>query len=221
MATAATLLTRAQAYGYGTDTATQQLEALNEEVRELYLERKWQWREATTTLTATIGNNAVALTAGIGQVLTVRLQDSTVAAYDLEWLEPEDFRDIEQGDIPAENGRPSYWTRFANALRLWPRPDKAYTVVVDYVIVRTADLASGDEVPLPYEYEDIVVYGVVYRMAIRQRDFQLAEWAYGKRGELFALAAKDDDNRQRQRESIVVQSPSRWQEWNEQRDWSE
>lgn len=219
MATAGTILTRAQQYGFGSDSATAQLSFLNDALRDLYDERGWQWRESTATLTTTTGTIAVTTGAptDLGSYISARIVDGSVSADDLDFKEPTEFRRLEQLAVPVERSKPIYWTEWGGILRVFPHPDKAYSIVADYLKTEPTALVSGDEVPVPNEYEDVLLYDVLKRLGVRQRDNDFINWAESERQNALRRAERDNASRQRETEATVGQSRSRWRAWNEGR----
>lgn len=166
--------TAIQARGYGSDAAAAQIEFINACYREIVRERRWSWREATTAVAAVVGNPAVSL-AGITDLDqrpdAVRIEIGSTYL-DLEYVDPEELRRREHLD--RQNGVPEVWTYYAGQLRLYPRPDKAYTVDVDY-FKKYAALAASPDVPLiPEEYRDVLVDGPCQKLAQRERDWHAA-----------------------------------------------
>ncbi len=59
---------------------------------------------------------------------------------------------------------PTYWYNYAKTIRVFPQPDKAYTVTLRYYKSPTA-LSSDSDVPeLPSEFEELLVLGAAYRV---------------------------------------------------------
>lgn len=56
------------------------------------------------------------------------------------------------GGSTAEAGLPQYWYTWANGLKLWPVPNTAETLTIDYVKVPARVSGSGDVLPLPDVY---------------------------------------------------------------------
>jgi hypothetical protein len=139
--------TAVQARGYGSDTAAAQIEFANACYREIVRERRWSWREATTTAVTVVGNpvvNLAAITDLDQRPDAIRLEIATTYI-DLDYVEPEELRAREHTD--RANAAPYCWTWYAGQLRLYPRPDKVYTVDVDYMKKYTPLAIAGD-IPL-------------------------------------------------------------------------
>lgn len=185
--------TAVQARGYATDVSTEIVEFTNAIYRDVLLERRWSWREASGTVSAVVGNPVVdtsALTLLDGRPDAVRIEIGSIYVCDLDYLEPEEFRAKEQVD--RTNSQPIYWTYFAGQLKLYPRPDQAYTVTVDYFKKYTALDNDGDVPLIPEEHRDVLVYGDLEELALRERDETAASyWSAKKERSLGRLRAAD------------------------------
>lgn len=175
--TLAQMRTALQARGYATDTATSQTEAINTRYRALAGKRRWPWLEAQNATLVTVANNAVVSTAAITDLLwidAVRIE-STTEFWELEYLSPQEFRELEHRDRDGQ--RPANWTQINGTLRLWPRPDRVYTVTVDY-LKDPPDLSADGDTPLfAATYHDLLVWGAIIDIAFRERDMQGVEFA--------------------------------------------
>jgi len=145
-----------QAKGYPSDTASaaQQLDALNGAYREICGMRRWPFLEkqdATLVTVAGTPDYTVPMTdwRSLDAVRIELVANSWFA--DLEYAEPQDFRDMEH--IDRDTARPAYWTWINQQLRFYPTPDANYTVRIDYVM-QPPDLAVGADVP-------VVVGGII------------------------------------------------------------
>lgn len=199
--------TAVTARGYDAVTAAPAiLDAINGARHDVLDHRNWSFLEASASLATVAGTATVALTSitDLLRVDAVRLSLSG-AAYPVSYLPPQQFKDRRQEDL-LSRAAPSYWTIYDDVLNLWPVPDQAYTVTVDYT-AKPADLAGdADTCPIPSNAKDTVAWGAAKYLAFRQRDpaaMQLAE-AQFERG--LARLARNDERQQRQTPSRVRQS---------------
>ena len=200
---------RIQAHGYGADTAAQQLEFINDTYHEINGMHRWPFLEAQdSTLTTTSGTNGYNLPTAVasGRNLdAVRLQIAATQEYiNLEYEQPQRFRDKE--NIDTEIGSPFLWTYINQQLRFYPVPDDSYTVIIDYVI-QPADLAAPTDVPVwPSTYDDVLVWGAIRSLAVRERDWLGRQFAQTEFEQRLTRMEQEYMVRQRQSSSHVLKS---------------
>lgn len=220
--TVSTLRTAIQQRGYASDTATAQTELLNSVYRRLSGMRRWPWLETGTAgLVTIVGQSAYNLLSTVPDFLhvdAVRLEIGT-EYYDLEYEREQDFRSLQHTD--RTNGIPSLWTLRGRAdLNLHPRPDRVYTVTVDY-LKDPPDLLSDSDQPLvPATYQDILVWGAIVELAYRERDWQGVQVADANYGQRLLDMMLEYGLTQRQTSTQVVQSGTydhlderTWRQW--------
>jgi hypothetical protein len=143
---------------------------LNSAYRRIAGQRRWSWLERLDTAQSAIASNPSVSLVGIPALMwvdAVRLEPDTNWRQ-LEYLPPQELRKLEQRDGTA--GRPCYWTEAFGELRLWSRPDAAYTLSIDYITTPT-DLVSDADTPLfDSTFHDILVWSACMELAYRQRD---------------------------------------------------
>ena len=171
--TRAQLRTSIQAKGFGSDGAfiSAQNEAINAAYRRVAGEHRWPWLERlSTSLTTIAGNSSVSLTpiTDLMWVDAVRLTDGT-SNYDLTPLADQDLRSREHEDRFPD--LPVWWAEVFGEIRLYPIPDKAYTVVLDYLTTPPELGADGDSPLFDTTFHDILVWGAISDLAFRERDY--------------------------------------------------
>jgi hypothetical protein len=206
-----------QAKGYGTDTAAQQILFINEVYREVCGLNRWKFLEGQdTSLTTIVSQQAYNLssTAGGGINLNggawrnldaVRIEIAPLIEYNnLKYKQPEEF--MELWEIDRDVSTPYYWTFYTQQLWLYPVPDNAYTVRIDYII-EPPDLSLGTDVPLiPTQYHDILVWGAVENMAYRERDWLGRQFAEQKKAKMIQQLEEEYWIQQRQTSNQVRRS---------------
>lgn len=201
------LRTALQSKGYGTDTAPEQNSAINEVYREIHGMMRWPFLEAQDSSLVTVaGTNAYTLPMANWRNLdAVRLQITATQEYDnLQYLDVQSFRDYEH--IDRDTTTPYYWTFYANQLHLYPYPDNAYSVVIDY-ITEPADLVLDTDVPvIPVPYHDVLVWGAVESLAYRERDWLGRQFAEAKKEGMISRMKEEYLVKQRQSGSHVKKS---------------
>lgn len=172
--TEAALQTAIQAQGYGTDSATAQAEAIKGVWRRVLGMRRWPFLEASATTTATVGSETVSLASmtDLARPEAIRLTSGTEGWGDLEYVERGRLRNWLASDL--DQATPTCWTFHAGAILLYPRPERAYTVTVDY---KKRPTYSSVAIVFPEEYQDVLVWGAIARMAFRQREYNAAGYA--------------------------------------------
>lgn len=179
----------------GFDSVTQATalnDAVNSARRDFLNERRWGFLQSlsNTTLTSTIGQ-ATVVTSPVADLLyidAVRLQQGT-QGITLTPLELQEFRRLE--NLDRVNGVPVYWTAppgaVPSAIRLGPRPDAAYTLVLDYVksAVDLATDGTSDSV-IPEACKTAIVWKACEHLSFRTR--QENAQAMAQRSYAFELA---------------------------------
>ena len=207
--TLAQLRTKVQERGYGTDTATAQTACLNSVYRRVAGMRRWPWLEiyqatGPAVVAGTETYNLAGTLTDLLHVEGIRLEFGT-DYYNLKYVPPQEFRDA--AHVYRDQGAPIYWTKVGAAqVKFYPKPDKAYTMTVDYVKFPTALAADADVHIMPENYEDVLVWGALAEMCYRERDYagrQIAMEEY--RARLMDMM-NEYGLRQRQNATEVVRS---------------
>lgn len=202
-------------YNKGFDSVTQGTvvaDAVNAARAELLNERRWGFLETlgNATLTTTVGQSTVA-TATITDLLyidAVRMQLNN-QGYTLTPLALQEFRRLE--NLDRTNGAPTWWTAAAGAgpatIRLGPRPDQVYTLLVDYV-KSTIDLANDAtaEPTLPANFKTAVVWKACEHLAFRLRQPDTQQLANRNYGLELAKLVRQEGMGQRQESQQVAES---------------
>lgn len=198
-----------QARGYGSDTLTEQQSLVRSALRRIYGLRRWKWLDATGTLTATASDDSVATTGltDLRAIDAVRVSYGTEEYDDLEWLPTQQLRAMSHEARDASI--PCYWTQLGASIRLHPRPDRAYTLTVDYGKLPTLPSTGSDAIVLPDQYLDVVVWAAVRDLAFRQRDWNGQAAAKQAYDDMLAEMIREDAIEQRQN-SAHVQHSSFW-----------
>jgi hypothetical protein len=199
-----------QAYGYGTDTAAQQTVFINAAYREVHSKQRWPFLEAYDTSLSTIaGVNTVSLATLGGSTPwrnldAVRIQSDGTAnsGQDMDYMQPQNMRSRET-EYSDWSAKPRNWSVIDQTLHLWPIPDGVYTLGIDYII-EPPDLVNPTDTPLlPIPYHDVLVFGALKQIAMRERDL----WSIGNYGAEYQRRLQEFEEeyflRQRQTSSTV------------------
>ena len=133
--------------------------------------------ETTAPYTLTVSNADI--TAGSGlpatfdRAISVRL---TTADYEkeLRYVEYRDLLKLHPDLATADTGTPTMWYKFANTIKVFPEPDIAYTLSLDYYKTPT-ELSDDADVPeIPSLYEELLVIGAYLRALEHDDDYDEA-----------------------------------------------
>jgi len=212
------LRTSLQDKGYATDTAASQTRMLNSIYRRIAGEHRWPWLDRQSTALATVaGNQSVTLTAvtSLMWVDAVRLEYGTEYP-EVKFLAPQALRDM--AHVDRSTGTPRFWTEEFGELRFWPTPDKAYTVVLDYMTT-PPDLAVDADIPLfDSTYHDVLVWGAIAEMAFRERDWSAKNFAAAEYADRYGEMKRTYGIRQRQNATHVARAKF-WDNIGSNTDW--
>lgn len=194
------LKTMIQARGYATDTSAQQTTMIRETLRELYGERRWKFLAGTSTaFTLALGTPTITLgSLGRGIMLdSVRLaRSTTVDGGSLKYLDPVALARKLNEDW--ETGRPQYWSRRGDTLTVYPRPDAAYALALDYQALTTLPSSDGDSIIWPETHAQVIVWAVVQQLAYRQRDWNGHDRAKVSYAEALQRMFRDEEDTDRE-----------------------
>lgn len=142
--------------------------------RQIINERRWSYALAQNTALSTVtGTSTVSLSSitDLGEIEGVRYRSGTTE-YDLDYAEPQDFRDYQAGDATTARGLPAIWTQRGATIELYPTPQAVYPLVVDYVKT-AADLGASSatvDALIPDRDRELVAWKATEILAYRQRD---------------------------------------------------
>jgi hypothetical protein len=168
-----------QALGYGTDSQSVAVEnqAITATWLELAAEREWSFLLKRNTSNAlTIGSETVPLPTDLVVPKAVTLAEGTIATYLLDQISADEMQqrlDLDATPTPAAQGVPLYWAWVKNSVKVWPRPQAAYTVWIDYVKAPDPGDFDANNEALPFldsRFPLVIAWGAARYLAFRQRD---------------------------------------------------
>lgn len=179
-----------QARGFGSDTATAQIELINSYYRQIMELHRWSFNDlVNSSLVTVVGTSSVAVSSitDLDAIDAVHLRfpaaGTPTETHNLVYLSPQEFRArlYDAGFNQAgTNGIPVWWTQVsgdASAIQLLPFPDRIYGLDVDYNR-NAVDLAAAGDIPvLPTKFHDLLVWGPIVDLSIRERDSATASLA--------------------------------------------
>jgi hypothetical protein len=148
-------------------------DALNAAWLEIASEREWSFLEARNTANdLTIGSEVVPLPTDI--VVPKHLRISTASeSHRLQQVSARTVQDRLDADLPTTTGVPIEWAWVRQTVLVWPRPDRAYDVAIEYV--RAPDPADFDADNEAFPFIDdrfavLVAWATIRWMAFKNRD---------------------------------------------------
>lgn len=199
-----------QSLGYTTDTATHQNNFINAEYRNVHGKERWPFLETidSTSVVPVAGtaSYAINLTTPWRNLDAVRLSipGQQPPGTTLNFQDPQEL--FEHLQLDNQQATPFEWSMYASKIWLYPTPDQTYQCSV-YYITEPNDLANDTDIPLiPVPYHDILVWGCVERLAMRERDWLGRQFAQSEKELLLGRLEREYRLRQRQTSSSVKRS---------------
>lgn len=157
-----------QAHGYATDTATAQNLVINSVYRAVLAHRRWPWlqKQASLTLSADASTIDLSSVTDLRDIDALRVADQDDPQY-------ANLQELRSWSVPNSTvrGYPLLWSQPApTTLEVYPPADRAYDVTIDYIYTPPALSDDADVPVIPEQHHDVLVYGAIARMAIRERD---------------------------------------------------
>lgn len=153
--------------GYST---TEIKQYLNDVQNDIFNEYRLPFMETTQTYTATVGVSDIANGSGLpaNYTQTIDLINTFASSErlipyknvtELDYLYPD------EDDLTAHPaGVPQYWYFYAQTIKLFPAPDKAYTLTLRYYKKPTLLSADSDVPSVPSQFQELLVVGAAYRV---------------------------------------------------------
>lgn len=199
--------TAIQARGFGSDSAavTWQNEAINSYYRRILGLRRWRWLPITASaITFTTTNEGeIALPANTQFVDDLELTGTDEAP--LDYADPAEVQKL-RAQYPNETGTPEQWTEYHGTILVYPRPSRDFTARVIGALSPARLDDDADEPLIPEEYQDLLVYGPIMDLAMRQRDGNLFQMARGEYNDVLGRMIASSGVRQRGESSHVGRS---------------
>jgi hypothetical protein len=201
-----------QAEGYDTDTNAVQTTMIRDVLRRLYGMRRWKFLATeSSAFSATVANQGIVDFSTLGRGLQL---DSVRIAYsptDPQDLDPQDLEAVlDNRHLDPAPGAPQLWAKQGDKVVVWPIPDQSYTLKLLWYGLTTLPTADGDSILWPETHLDVIVYGVVQRLARRQRDWTGYDRAKIDFTEALMEQFRDESVDQRQ----VADHVKSWDGWN-------
>jgi hypothetical protein len=202
------LKTALQALGYGSDTDTQQNEAINAAIRRLVGMKRWPWQVTdTTSATISLGASSVSnLPADLLHIDAVRVLYNN-EYYEMEWQPHQEVRKWGSATRNTGRGMPEIWCWTSPAvLLIAPTADQAYATHIEYIKTLAIPTSDSTEIPIPDTYEDIVIWLAAMHIAFRERDWNAYNAAKQHADTGIAEMTASEGIKQRQNSTHIVKS---------------
>lgn len=165
-------------YGWGEVDRDRIKQFINDAYRQIASERRWSWTEATQNIATTAGtgtNSLGALTTNYpafwGRLMPTAAGQKEPKFLDMFAFDQNGYNRNFQG---TTQGMPTHYTIHNDTITWYPIPDAIYTYALKYWRHAVNLSANGDyPLILPGDRE-VLVYGALYRLAMRQGDAQRA-----------------------------------------------
>lgn len=139
----------------------------------------FRWLEKTATTTTVSGQHTYDLPADCDTSKVLNLYDRT-NDITLKYQEYNRFTELVP-DPSEDSGDAYWWTFWANTIRLYPVPDSAYTLYLDYV-KNITELADDDNTTdVPSKYDNLIISGAmvyVYKFDPKMGNWQTEKQSY-------------------------------------------
>lgn len=191
MADTIILITRVQQRVRDTAYSSAEIVAyLNDTQNDIFNEYRLPFMEATQNYTLNTSTSDITNGTGlpanyvqaINLLVTTSGQERRLPFLDIREVDKE-YPDPDDTTIhPA--GPSAFWYIYGQTVRVFPKPDQAYTVTLRYYKKPTLLADNGDVPEIPTEFEELLVVGAAYRVLQVKDNYDQAGVLENKYGEL-------------------------------------
>lgn len=146
--------------------------------RIVALERRWPFFQVSTTLSTVANQREYTLSSiGAGNIREVTsIVDSSTIGNRLGWISYDDAEKIWAGSADSAS-RPMYFTMWEGQLRLWPKPEQVYPLIIrGYRKPSNWHLSDATEADIDERFHNALVYYGVAQVYQLQEDTELASF---------------------------------------------
>lgn len=160
---------------------------INDAQNEYTNGRFFRFMEATQSYTLTVG--VADITNGAGLPTTFQMPTMlriTTANYEkvLPFMDYTEFRKTYPSAPNDANGTPKLWYEYGGTISVYPKPDTALAVSLDYIKKPTTLSGDSDVPQIPSEWGELLTLGAYKRALEYNDDFDLAQAVQYKIDEL-------------------------------------
>lgn len=143
---------------------------LNDTQNDVFNEYRLPFMQTSQTYTVTIGASDITNGSGLptNYAQAVDLMNTYASSEQLipyKKFTELDFLYPDEDDTTVHSaGAPLYWYFYAETIRIFPVPAKAYTLLLRYYKTPTLLSADGDIPSLPSQFQELLVVGAAYRV---------------------------------------------------------
>lgn len=189
--------------------------AINSAYREIMAAYRWEFLETASSSLSLVADSASLSLGAIDDLLhieAVRLDGTVVNEPELVWLPQQALRRLLARDTTT--GTPCNWTQQGASLLVYPTPDQAYVLTIDYTQEAPDLVDDTDQAALPHAYMDAITWGAIAVLAFRQRDWFAQQTASAMREAAVQRMIRRYGLRQRQTSDQMQSNRGRWNSWN-------
>lgn len=159
-------------HGFEDTDDVEKMEAMNDAYYDVCSRERWPFLESEADVAVSAGSVNVTEPTDMSKVVNIRVESLA------RKLEPERLENIYAAD-PAlvETGPPIFYYFVGDQLRIWPKPDAAYTLKVTYERWPT-ELTTGSgeaAILLPVRHHRVLVTGTLFKLYLMEDDSELSE----------------------------------------------
>lgn len=164
---------------------------LNRSFWALTAKLRFNIQEAETSFTTTEGTESYITPADEESVQRVMLYDESAGDYTY-LIKIDDWNMFPKAsDNTANEGPPTHYSRRNDDFILYPVPDDTYTIRVKYRATLSDIQTSGTS--LPREWDEVILYGAIYRGFMLRGDFNRADKAEAKYATMLNMLDTDEE----------------------------
>jgi hypothetical protein len=173
-------------------SSTQIIDYLNDTQNDIFNEYRLPFMETSQNYTVTIGVSDITNGSNLPTDYTQAIDlFNTYSGYE-QIISYKDIREIDYLYSDPDDstlhsaGVPLCWYFYAQTIRVFPKPDKAYTLTLRYYKKPTL-LSSNSDVPsVPSQFQELLVMGAAYRVLQTKDNYDQAAILQNKFDEILA-----------------------------------
>jgi hypothetical protein len=173
-------------------SSTQIIDYLNDTQNDIFNEYRLPFMETSQNYTLTVGVSDITNGSNLPTDYTQALDlFNTYTGYE-QIISYKDIREIDylypdpDDTTLHTTTAPRYWYFYAQTIRVFPKPDKAYTLTLRYYKKPTLLVNSSDVPSLPSQFQELLVIGAAYRVLQTKDNYDQAGILQNKYDEILA-----------------------------------